>query len=744
MMYRHLTFLAMLFFFACNQTAESDSSTTEKTAPTPLDGTAQMIKILQEAHAQIDPMKVEYPLNTARARNIKQAVGQTTNPNEQLIARGQYANELLRAGNSLEAIIEIERLLEELYQYKAPMDVLHRVKGLLAISYLRLGEQENCIGKKYSEACILPIQGDGIYSLSKGSEAAIALYESMLKENPANMENVWLLNIAYMTLGKYPDGVPAQWRIPPSAFQSKKAMPPFRNLTGQLNLGTITLSGGSCIEDFDRDGLLDVMVSSWGLNDQIKLFKNQGDGSFKNITDRADLLGITGGLNMVHADYNNDGFADVFVLRGAWFGGEGRIPNSLLRNNRDGTFSDVTIESGLLSKYPTQTATWSDFNNDGWIDLFIGNESNQSINAPCELYLNQQGRFTNHTQQAGLGAIRGFVKGVCSGDVNNDGFADIYISILGQSNLLLINNGNNTEGGIISFKNATATAGVQEPIGSFPTWMWDVNQDGYLDLFAASYGSGNPKVAADMAAYFLKREYDESRVHIYINQKDGTFAEKAKQMGVTEPAYAMGANFGDIDNDGTLDFYLGTGAPNYSAIVPNKMYLNNQGKSFDDVTYVSRLGHIQKGHGVSFADFDNDGDQDIFHVLGGAFEGDVYSDALFENTSDGSNNWINILLEGTTSNRSAIGAKIILDCVDDRGAKRRFYHTVSTGGSFGSSSLQQEIGIGQSTKIERIEVQWPNAAQSTSVYNNVNTNQFIKITEGQEELTRLERKRFRF
>jgi hypothetical protein len=152
---------------------------------------------------------------------------------------------------------------------------------------------------------------------------------------------------------------------------------------------------------------------------------------------------LTGGLNLVQADYNNDGFLDVLVLRGAWFGEAGRHPNSLLRNNGDGTFSDVTDEAGLLSFHPTQTAAWFDFDQDGWLDVFIGNETGgsalfggmrESGDHACELYRNNRdGTFTECAAAAGLN-VRAFVKGVAAEDCNNDGRMDLYLSVLGQPN----------------------------------------------------------------------------------------------------------------------------------------------------------------------------------------------------------------------------------------------------------------------------------------------------------------------
>ena len=145
------------------------------------------------------------------------------------------------------------------------------------------------------------------------------------------------------------------------------------------------------------------MTSGWGTSDALHYFKNNADGSFTDRSDKIGLNGITGGLNMTQADYNNDGFIDVLVLRGGWKREFGKEPNSLLKNNGDGTFSDVTIESGLLSFHPTQTATWNDFNNDGWLDLFIGNENFPGTKTPhpCELYINNQdGTFTEMAKRS--------------------------------------------------------------------------------------------------------------------------------------------------------------------------------------------------------------------------------------------------------------------------------------------------------------------------------------------------------
>jgi len=194
--------------------------------------------------------------------------------------------------------------------------------------------------------------------------------------------------------------------------------------------------------------------------------------------------------------------------------------------------------------------------------------------------------------------------------------------------------------------------------------------------------------------------------------------------------YAMGCNFGDIDNDGWLDYYLGTGAPSFTSIVPNRLYHNLGGKKFEDVTYSTNTGHIQKGHGVAFADIDNDGDQDIYAVIGGAFEGDHFRNVLFETKAPKNNHWIKIKLTGTQSNRMAIGARIKISVKMADGSLQDYYHTVSTGGSFGSKPLTVEAGLGNAVAIESITIKWPNAGQTVETITGLSMDTMVRIKEG--------------
>jgi len=194
----------------------------------------------------------------------------------------------------------------------------------------------------------------------------------------------------------------------------------------------------------------------------------------------------------------------------------------------------------------------------------------------------------------------------------------------------------------------------------------------------------------------------------------------------------MGANYGDLDNDGFLDIYLGTGAPSFASLMPNVMLKNDAGRRFLDVTEPTGTGHLQKGHGIAFADLDNDGDEDIVLNVGGAVPGDRYDDALFENPGGSGNNWIGLELIGVKSNRAAIGARIRLTLGRAGGASPLRMREVSSGGSFGANSLRQHIGVGRAQVIEMMEIFWP-ASGTRQIFRNVPVNQFLRIREGADQ-----------
>lgn len=650
---------------------------------------------------------------------------------------------LLKLGEEEKAIPLLEKIVNQLAgSNPRPAQV---AMSDLALAYLRLGEQANCRINHSAESCILPIRGSGIHTLQTGSKKAIQLYETLLKQNPDDIESRWLLNLAYMTLGKYPNDVPKNWLIP-NMVDTSQQINAFQDVAHALKLDVNTMAGGVIIEDFDQDGYLDIALSSWGLDEPMHYFKNNADGTFSDRSEQSGLKQLSGGLNMMQTDYNNDGYPDIFVLRGAWQGEFGEQPNSLLRNNGDGTFTDVTTISGLLSFHPTQTATWTDFNNDGWLDVFIGNETpnwfrGNGKSHPCELYLNNQdGTFTEVAQQANC-KITGFVKGVTSGDYNNDGWKDLFISTMDGNRYLLKNRGIRAK--TPYFDDVTVIAGLNdEPFHSFTTWFWDYDNDGWQDIFVCNY-TFQKSLAYYEAAEALKRPEGKSgMIYLYRNNRNGTFTNVSAEANVQKTAFSMGGNFGDINNDGFLDMYLGTGNPNYRSLIPNKLFLNQQGKTFADVTASARVGNLQKGHGVSFADLDNDGDQDIYTEMGGAYVGDRYPNAFYLNPGQPTNNWICLTLQGTQANRMAIGTQVKLT-FRENGKERSVYREVNSGGSFGASPLRREIGIGQATLIDKIEIRW-HGSKTVQVFRNVRPNQFLKITEGSSTPDRIALKPIRF
>jgi hypothetical protein len=217
----------------------------------------------------------------------------------------------------------------------------------------------------------------------------------------------------------------------------------------------------------------------------------------------------------------------------------------------------------------------------------------------------------------------------------------------------------------------------------------------------------------EIAADYLGQPHSAERARLYRNDRDGTFSDVTREAGLDHVIHAMGSNFGDLDNDGWQDFYAGTGDPLLATLIPNRMFRNDGGKRFQDVTTSGGFGQLQKGHGVAFGDINNDGAQDVYEVLGGAYPGDNYPNQLFANPGHG-NHWIKLKLEGVRSNRSAIGARIKV-VVREGDVAREIWRTVSSGGSFGANPLRQEIGLGQAASVERVEIFWPATGETQTV-----------------------------
>ena len=635
----------------------------------------------------------------------------------------------LRLGNTLEALEQFTQARVILARMSGDIPAMLAIDSSfqLGLAFFRIWETQNCVTVERPDTCILPFGDDPSYTDQAAARQAIFHFAEVLRNTPAGsaryLEAQWLLNISYMTLGGYPDWMPEQYVIPPSAFQSQQQIPRFANIALALGLDTvdtIDLSGGAVGDDFDNDGYLDIVVSTMDTRGQLRFLRNNQDGTFSDRTDQAGLRGLLGGLNLVQADYDNDGDLDFLVLRGAWLEQQGRHPNSLVRNNGDGTFTDVTFDAGLGAvHYPTQTASFADYDNDGDLDLYIGNETTEQFRASCQLFRNNgDGTFTDVAVDAGVENDR-FTKSVVWGDFDGDSWPDLYVSNLGQPNRLYRNNADGT------FTDVAGTLSVAGPEASFPAWFWDFDNDGALDLYVTAYVAGTAHILASL----LDLPLDIELARLYRGNGRGGFDEVALEQQLVHPNAPMGSNFGDLDNDGFLDFYLGTGNPLLEHVMPNVMYRNRGGTGFADVTAAGGFGTVQKGHGVVFADFDHDGDQDIFEQLGGAFPADRSANAFFENPGFG-NHWITIKLVGVRSNRSAIGARIRVEVIED-GERRSIYKHVNSGGTFGANPLRQTIGLGTASSIELIEVSWPTTG-GAQTFRDVQMDRILEITEGEE------------
>ncbi len=222
-----------------------------------------------------------------------------------------------------------------------------------------------------------------------------------------------------------------------------------------------------------------------------------------------------------------------------------------------------------------------------------------------------------------------------------------------------------------------------------------------------------------------------SRPRLYRNLGTDGFRDVTVEMGLDRAMAPMGCNFGDVDNDGYLDLYLGTGDMSYEGLDVKLMFRNIEGQGFEDVTIASGTGHLQKGHGVSFADWDCDGDLDLFVELGGGTPGDQAYNALFQNPGT-DRHWLKVRLIGTKTNRSALGARIRADVKSATGQVRSIYRTIGNNSSFGGNALVETIGLQDAMQVAALTISWP-TSRTIQTFHDLPADQFIEIAEGESE-----------
>jgi len=313
-------------------------------------GTLEMARRLADFVERADPMENRF-LNPGRIGSYQRALLQHPSPEEELQTRFLLSGELLQANRLGEALDEVRRVRSLAGSLGMPMIDANDINLSLreALCHLRRGELANCLSNHNADSCLMPLRGGGIYRTRDDSLLARSVLTNLLARHPDNLSARWLLNVAHMTLGEYPDQVPPQWLIPTHVFRSDHDFGRFLDVGPNVGLARTELYGGVAVDDFDGDGLLDVVTSSIGLSDPMRFFHNLGNGRFEERTREVGLEGLTGGLNLVHADYDNDGRPDLFLSvqdgRSLLFHNDGPKPSTATEKARWG-FTEVVEAAG--------------------------------------------------------------------------------------------------------------------------------------------------------------------------------------------------------------------------------------------------------------------------------------------------------------------------------------------------------------------------------------------------------------
>jgi enediyne biosynthesis protein E4 len=493
---------------------------------------------------------------------------------------------------------------------------------------------------------------------------------------------------------------------------------------------------GCAFIDYDNDGWMDLFVltgtrlegAPYGTTN--RLYKNNRDDTFTDVTEKTGLKAVGWASGVCVGDYNNDGFEDLFCT---YFG-----QNKLYRNNGDGTFTDVTREAGLWNDQPRWGAGCSfvDYNRDGHLDLFVSNYVRFSFehapvpgeNTNCNwkglpvlcgprglpmgrhsLYRNNgDGTFTDVTQQAGIAAANtSYGMTVVAADLDEDGWPDIYVASDSTPSLLFVNNHDGTfreEGvqrGVALSDDGAEQAGMGVGVG-------DYDLDGHIDLF--------------------KTHFADDANGLYHNDGKGNFddATRTGRVGVETRYICWGAGIVDLDNDGYPDLFMVTGnvypeverkLPQYANKSPRAVFRNLGNGTFEELVEQAGPG-VAAAHcsrGCAFGDFDNDGDVLIINLN--------EPPSLLRNDLGGSNHWIKVKLVGTKSNRSAIGARVIVRY----GRKVQAQSVLSQSSYYSANDPRLHFGLGQE-KVADIEVHWPSGSQEK--FKGVAAGQLVTIKEG--------------
>jgi enediyne biosynthesis protein E4 len=502
------------------------------------------------------------------------------------------------------------------------------------------------------------------------------------------------------------------------------------------------LGPGCAFLDFDNDGWMDIFLVNSGPSDFWKptkpvrnaLYKNNRDGTFTDVTEKAGVSGAYFGMGVAVGDYDNDGWPDLFVTA------YGKC--ILYKNNHDGTFTDVTEKAGVATPGWTTSAVWFDYDNDGKLDLFVcsfvdysgvrklacgNNQIGKNyycvprLFSPTASFLyhnNGDGTFTEVSKGTAIAQALGKGLGVVATDVNNDGRTDLFVANDTVQNFLFINRGPGPNGGW-KWDEIALQAGVGfsengRPRSGMGVDAADINGDGWQDLFVANV--------------------DHEMFSVYENNKDETFRDVAESDGVARATRLLsgwGMKYFDYDNDGAVDLFLANGHPDdmidgYSMQVHYRepLLLFHQGEDHKLHDVSDQAGPIFHkafaARGLAVGDYDNDGALDVLVGINGG------APLLLKNNAAKGNNWLGLKLEGKQCNRDAIGAKIYWTA----GGKKRF-RLKNNGGSYLSSHDPREVlGIGFAAMIEELEIHWPAPSKQVDKFKNAPINKYVRIIEG--------------
>ena len=518
----------------------------------------------------------------------------------------------------------------------------------------------------------------------------------------------WNLSLAYRAAhGAYPGDLPEKYRIQ-FALVTEASPVRYTDVGPLYGVDKLDRGRGSAWGDYDLDGDLDLFTT--GIHTTHALYRNEAGDGFTDVARDIGLEDHRGGWGASCADYDNDGDLDLYVSRDAW---EGGTPNSLYQNQAGAGFVEVSRQAGVEDPDASFTHTWGDYDNDGFLDLYVA-EGVTGDGTPNKLFYNQgDGTFEDRAAEAGVDHT-GKTLGVAFGDYDNDGDLDLYVSNVGGPNALYRNEADG------AFTDITGPAGVSQPdAGSYVTFFFDYDADGDLDLFVSAFAYYNSFVESQVIGYAS----GPNAPHLYRNDGDDHFIDVAAGTCLSRSVGSMGAGFGDIDYDGFIDLYLSNGGPNFPRLEPNILYRNKAGEGFADITQSAGVGHIGKGHGVSMADYDADGDLDLYAGVGGHYPGDLWHNSLYRNEGH-ENHYLIVEVEGTATNRSAIGAHVRV-----RAGDYVQIAEISSGNGFGcTNSLPMEIGLGKRTRVDTVEVRWPSGKIERRI--DLDVDQTLRFTEG--------------